>query len=164
MISGKAEGLDRSGWEIGPWDDEPDWAHGIADNGLHYAIRRNGLGALSGYVGVPEGHDLFEARLDEWWSRPRSVKLVSIHGGITYSGFDFKLHQSPALPDNLWWLGFDCAHFGDRLPGLRTSSRVYRDFDYVRQGVIRLASALLTPLEALALTHDSNESPTEERS
>ena len=59
MVSGKSDMIDKSGWAEGPWDDEPDWAYGVADNGLNYAIRRNGVGALAGYVGLPEKHDLY---------------------------------------------------------------------------------------------------------
>lgn len=49
--------IDKSTWPRGPWDDEPDkvqWEDAATE--LPCLIVRNGLGALCGYVGVPEGH------------------------------------------------------------------------------------------------------------
>lgn len=58
-------------------------------------------------------------------------------------------------PQSVWWVGFDCAHSGDRKPGfekcLRTLCEVdpkivallqgqYRDFAYVRAQVVALAA------------------------
>lgn len=52
--------IDKSEWDRGPWDDEPDkvqWVDEVA--GLDCLIVRNRGGALCGYVGVPGGHPLF---------------------------------------------------------------------------------------------------------
>lgn len=54
-----------------------------------------------GYVGIPKAHKLAKhgANLDS----------ISCHGGITYS--ESKLHCCD--DEDTWWIGFDCAHFGD---------------------------------------------------
>jgi hypothetical protein len=69
-------------------------------------------GQLNGYAGVKPGHPLWgvdyddcelpyegEARIDMW--------RIEVHGGITWSGtFSY-------MEEDIWWIGFDTAHFGD---------------------------------------------------
>lgn len=50
-------------------------------------------------------------------------------------------------PDHVWWFGFDCAHYGDRMPATEAHSPFgregqYRDFDYVTNEVKGLARQL----------------------
>lgn len=59
-------------------------------------------------------------------------------------------------PDEVWWFGFDCAHFGDLLPGMAAYMRgdmvsmteglqrddVYRDLGYVEAQISGLAAQL----------------------
>lgn len=52
-------------------------------------------------------------------------------------------------PDMVWWLGFDCAHAGDLVPGMRRLLRglihdgdVYRTLDYVKNECRHLAQQL----------------------
>ena len=57
---------DKSGWEQGAWQDEPDKVQWIdEETGLDCLIVRNPGGALCGYVGVAEGHSLFEVSYSE---------------------------------------------------------------------------------------------------
>lgn len=88
---------------------------------------------------------------------------VSVHGGLTYSAGCQEngpiCHTpAPGEPDNVWWFGFDCAHYMDLAPGLRAQLRtlpglghdpdevhkedVYRDLAYVEAEVERLAEQL----------------------
>jgi hypothetical protein len=139
-------------WGAGPWCDEPDkvqfQAHGYA--GL---IVRNQMGALCGYVGVPADHP--------WFDKDYEDVDADVHGGLTFAGRcreddkEFGICHVPAagMPDLVWWLGFDCGHAGDFLPsynrlvagGIRALSSLfsdgdaYRDVDYVRGEVRRLA-------------------------
>lgn len=60
----------------------------------------------------------------------------------------------PGSPDDVFWLGFDCAHAGDLSPGIENAYRylgsrpsfaegnVYRDVQYVQDEVTNLASQL----------------------
>jgi len=50
-------------------------------------------------------------------------------------------------PDKVWWLGFDCAHYQDLIPGIDKhnpdlKSRTYKDLNYVKAGNKSLASQL----------------------
>jgi hypothetical protein len=50
---------DRTGWEPGPWDDEPDKIEFTTTVGLPGLIVRSHSGGLCGYVGVPPGHQFY---------------------------------------------------------------------------------------------------------
>lgn len=76
----------------------------LEDNGTKYkcAIKANGLGYLCGYVFVPEDHPKHGTSLEN---------DIFVHGGITFC--DTTLPGYPEQPKGTW-IGFDCAHFGDR--------------------------------------------------
>lgn len=52
----------------------------------------------NGYVRIPEGHVLHGI--------PYDGLLINCHGGLTFSGDHLKGCEG-------WWIGFDCAHYGD---------------------------------------------------
>ena len=154
---------ERRPYGSGPWDSEPDkvqWrAHGFA-----CLIHRNRVGALCGYVGVPEGHELYQVDYDnapEWlWEHT--------HGGLTYSDLCQDVedeshgicHVDQVGEGEVWWLGFDCAHLGDEVPGMLSFHeemlaslgdgggvepgvpRAYRDVPFVRAVCERMAEAI----------------------
>jgi hypothetical protein len=145
--------VDKSDWPRGPWNDEPDKKQWTDEaTGLPCLIHRGPSGALCGYVGVTDGHIYF--RVDY------GAVDVDVHGGLTYADFcspsDDESHgicHVPAAgePDHVWWLGFDCAHFGDCCPEFKSSANhTYRDFDYVTAEVTRLAAQLKSAGEASA--------------
>lgn len=110
---------DRATWPKGEWDQEPDlieWRD--AATGYPCLIVRGPLGSLCGYVGVPEGHPCH----GKDYSAVEESTGVAPHGGLTYSdacaGNICHVPQ-PGEADNVWWLGFDCAHSGDVSPGLK---------------------------------------------
>lgn len=97
--------------------------------GLSYRITRNpATYTLCGYVGVPFGHPY-------WGRHYRDLgDDIEVHGGLTFSAEG---------DDNLWWLGFDCAHLGDRIPTMPSFyGGVYRNEDYVRAECLHLAEQL----------------------
>lgn len=140
----------RETWAKGPWDDEPDlveWRHPYFP-GLPLLAVRNAVGAWCGYVGVPPGHP--------WHGKDRDACDADAHGGLTYSdkcSGDICHVAAPGEPDDVWWLGFDCAHAGDVMPSvvailaakrLDTFGDVfgndkYRDLAYVMDEVEGLA-------------------------
>lgn len=135
----------------GPWIDEPDrkeWRHA----GLPCLIVRQDLGALCGYVGVPPGHP---AHGQDYGSVD-----VSVHGGLTYGDrCTGKIcHQpQPGETDEIWWLGFDCAHAFDLVPGLvvrlpgilrESLGGEYRTIEYVEGEVNQLAEQLRAMVQA----------------
>lgn len=128
--------IDRTGWGPGAWDAEPDrdeW-HDEA-TGLPCLVVRNKLGALCGYVGAPPGHP--------WHRLPGSsdaLEDVDVHGGVTFAN---SCHPpichtpAPGEPDDVWWIGFDCAHCGD--PSACTTRRGDRSARRAARSVRRAA-------------------------
>jgi len=109
--------MDKAGWPEGPWMTEPDKEQWTDEaTGLPCLIKRNGSGALCGYVGVTEGHP--------WFAQDYDYVEADVHGGLTYADFCQEGDDGhtichivdPGEPDRVWWLGFDCAHCGDYLP------------------------------------------------
>jgi hypothetical protein len=134
----------------GPWKDEPSKIQWVDQaTGYPCLIVRGGGGALCGYAGVYPGHPYHKVNYD-------SVD-VEVHGGLTFSAPCSHSNDEsqgvchipePGTSDDVWWLGFDCAHFGDLMPGmlniLRSTERdVYRDVRYVTAEVTGLAAQLL---------------------
>lgn len=146
--------IDRAGWGEGPWDNEPDrieWE----SHGFPCLMRRTDMGNWCGYVAVLPGHPVFEKNYND--------VDVNVHGGLTYAEH---CHGSichvpkPGEPDNVWWLGFDCAHGGDVVPSYRRLYKEiglsataftgfddrlrerYRDVPYVRDQIEHLAAQL----------------------
>ena len=146
---------DKSKWKDGEWTNEPDKAQWIdEDTGLDCLIVRGPMGALCGYVGVPESSKYFEKEYEE--------VDVDVHGGLTFadkcrpSDDESKgvCHiEEGAANETVWWLGFDCAHAWDYSPSYSSREdgddvfrqghdEVYRDFGYVKLEVKRLAKQL----------------------
>lgn len=155
VITERADWIDRSSWGPGPWDDEPDrivWEH----EGFPCLVQRSHLGHLCGYVGVSKGHPWFG--IDVFAD---GAPDVDAHGGLTYGGNSSDGLLEPAISraiglDNVYWVGFDCAHFMDLVPAVaafdeRLFGRLgpvdhnsYKTIGYVRSEVISLAEAAKT--------------------
>lgn len=129
----------------GLWSDEPDkkqWTD--PTTGLPCLIVRNKLGALCGYVGVSKTHPDFGKHYGE--------VPVDAHGGLTFSdrcdGSERGICHvvDPSEDDEVWWLGFDCAHGSDGVPGMERYGMFfdgpYRTVEYVTEQVAKLARQL----------------------
>lgn len=146
--------VDKSAWGAGPWQDEPDklqWRDEAT--GLPCLIVRHPSGGhLCGYVGVSADHPYFGKGYD--------LVDVDVHGGLTFADrcqSDGRICHvvESGEDDNVWWLGFDCAHCWDLSPGFQSTLRAYglpprptdledeyRTLDYVRQQCVLLAGQL----------------------
>ena len=144
--------IDKSTWGSGPWQSEPDkvqWTD--PETALPCLAIRGPAGSWCGYVGVSNNHPAFEKDYDD--------VDVHVHGGLTYADHcqtgQPESHAichvpEPGQPDNVWWLGFDCAHAFDLMPAftamLPTIGKLpqaeYRTLDYVRGEVASLARQL----------------------
>jgi hypothetical protein len=136
----------------GPWQTEPDrleWRH----NGVPCLIVRNPSGALCGYAACPPEHPWHGKAFDMHWDETENPE---VHGGITFSGLCQEGGKichvpQPGEPDDVWWLGFDCAHSGDLTPrdvkeGYtlgRFGPAKYRDVEYVKAEANSLAEQIL---------------------
>lgn len=147
----------------GPWNAEPDYQQFEA-HGLHCIVSRNPMVFnWCGYVGVPPGHPAYGK---DW----KDLMEIDVHGGLTFAsecGNHICHIPEPGEPDQLWWLGFDCAHYGDLVPGVEAMKRklgpspeiikipefmkaefekmnrqTYKTYDYVRKETIYLAEQL----------------------
>ncbi len=136
--------------------DEPDGAQWTDPaTGLKCLIKRNSMGAFCGYVRVP--HSNLRKRLSKFgrtlsvgrWRHcgydHSAVRRIDVHGGLTFSG-RFRRGRFSG-----YWLGFDCAHHDDIMPGmvvfeakmgLRSSTGTYRNFAYVKGQCESLAAQL----------------------
>jgi hypothetical protein len=130
--------VDKANWPPGPWQREPDKRQWLDEaTGLPCLIvRHDHSGHLCGYVGVSPGHP--------WYEKTDEAVEARVHGGLTFCGKcrpDGRIcHKvEPGEPDDVWWLGFDCAHCGDLTSIDRCGVAVcgysrgdqYRDFEYV---------------------------------
>jgi hypothetical protein len=144
--------IDKSAWPDGPWEKEPDKIQWTDEaTGLPcLAKRHDRMGFLCGYVGIPPEHPLFGVPYEQ------VVGIEEPHGGLTYSdrcqdGPEDKAvcHiPEPGEPDDVWWLGFDCGHFMDYLPGMETLlgedplGGTYKTISYVQKECSHLAAQL----------------------
>lgn len=145
--------VDKSEWERGEWDDEPDFKQWQSHGLVCLAVRNNG-GGLCGYVGVKPGHpaygrDLCGSEYDE---------RLDPHGGVTFSRTSERyakhVDDENGEARDLFWVGFDCAHSGDASPaysaiykktGLAYRSELgetYKNIAFVTAEVERLAKQL----------------------
>lgn len=130
----------------GGWNNELDRLL-FESHGFPCLARRNvHLGNWCGYVGVPKNHPAY--------GKSYSEIDVDVHGGLTYAnrcdgdpvnGVCHKAKEGE--PDDLYWLGFDCAHFGDITPvsllfGIPSYDIHYWTLEEVKQECINLAEQL----------------------
>ena len=139
--------IDKSAWGDGPWQHEPDKIQLDLVHGFPALIKRNPSGALCGYVGVERTHPAYGKHYDN--------VDVDIHGGLTFAAACSHGDEAtsichvpaPGTTDDIWWLGFDCAHAFDYSPAYghhftRLDDDVYRDVAYVTAEIERLALQL----------------------
>lgn len=148
---------DRSGWDSGPWDGEPDKVQFVDEaTKLPCLAVRNHSGAWCGYVGVPPEHKHFGKGYND--------VDYDVHGGLTFADkcqpSSDESHgichvPAPGEPDHVWWFGFDCNHCDDFAPGMhfrlkslghdfRIPGEEYRTLDYVKAQCAKLAAQLIT--------------------
>jgi hypothetical protein len=144
---------DRTKWESGAWDNEPDKAQWTdAATGLPCLIHRNYFGAWCGYVGVSPDLITYLGGLD-------ITDTIDVHGGITYqsmcaehtndvNGEGIGHVPESGEPDTVFWFGFDCSHHMDMGPAniwtIGLSYRgTYRDMAYVKAECASLAQQLM---------------------
>lgn len=144
-----------------PWEDEPDRVEfeykGYAC--LINRVNREAMGHFCGYVAIPPGH--------KYHGKSYQDIEVEVHGGLTYA------HEcqgeichvpKPGQNDNVWWVGFDCAHSWDLIPGMwkmrqpggilhettklfpevkSEEFETYRDIEFVRNEIHSLVDQLI---------------------
>ena len=143
--------VDKTGWPDGQWQSEPDKIQWLdPDTRMACLINRHpAMGHFCGYVGVPPGHRFHGADAD-------AVEGIGAYYGLTFSGpchdGDDKSRgvchvPDPGEPDEVWWLGFDCAHLDDLSPAHTDSvsaryGATYKTAEFVQAEVASLAKEL----------------------
>ena len=61
-----------------------------------------------GYVGIPRSHKFYGKEYTEIESQ---IDHGDCHGGLTFSSRS--IGEKYPIESDLWWFGFDCAHYGD---------------------------------------------------
>ncbi len=91
-----------------------------------------------GYVGVPNSHPDYKKSYTE------VEEKYSVHGGLTFSD---EIEYIGALPDDLWYFGFDCGHYGDMYAvddavkyGLRITPSMAEMFRLINETVVNECS------------------------
>lgn len=149
-------------WEVGP--DIVEWV----DPQTGYrcrAERHPRMRHWCGYVQIPEHHPWHGKSYNDCispgctndreettcWDEdpPHHIDaLVEVHGGVTWGGHYPGVDEVPG-----WWLGFDCAHFMDLVPGINgpegllprtpfSEHLTYRDIGYAREQTASLAAQI----------------------
>lgn len=153
--------LDKSEWEDGPWMAEPDkvqWYDDATDLPC-LIVRTPHSGHLCGYVGVRPGHPWHGKHYDDV-EVPGEEYGPDVHGGLTFAG-PCNPQETPEIgichipkegdTDDIWWLGFDCAHCDDysrmayakKIPETRfdwEKRSSYKDVGFVEAEVAKLAA------------------------
>lgn len=161
--------VDRSRWQRGPWDSEPDHVDWVDDTtGLRCAAwRSRSSGHWCGYVEIPEGHSLHGVGVYD--SSPALAAILSkrletavdvgtlglgeligvMRGELRpCPGEAFTVHGGVTFSGHFdstsdWWIGFDCSHHRDVTP-IDTSwcDGDYRSLSYVRGECRELAKQI----------------------
>lgn len=74
--------------------------------GLTCVVAMMSLGHRCGYVGVPKEHKYYGANYVD-------VNHIDCHGGLTYSSPHENCNYPVKEHSDLWWFGWDYAHYGD---------------------------------------------------
>lgn len=87
------------------WDNEPDRLEFEHADFKCLILRPSEMKHLCGYVGLPKWHP--------YYGKDYNGIDVEVHGGLTFS----QQGDGERWDKDLWWLGFDCAHSQDLVPG-----------------------------------------------
>ena len=100
-------------------------------------LRHPELKHLCGYVALSFNHP--------YYGKDYNDIDVSVHGGLTFAG----TRDGDSRGKGFWWVGFDCAHFGDYSPGIGEllhrefrEDEHYRNLEYVTNELKSLAFQL----------------------
>jgi hypothetical protein len=143
---------DKSLLPKGVWQKEPDIRFFSYNNYPCLILRCYVLGHLFGYVGIP---------LESKYTIEENYECLIVHGGVTW--YKDRLpgqldYPDIIIPENKFWIGFDCAHYGDKMPfewqsyipkhldkfqNLFNKNDVYRNIKFVEKELIKLVDQVI---------------------
>jgi hypothetical protein len=170
--------VDKTKWERGPWDDEPDLENLTTAEGFDALIfRPEWSGNLCGYVGVPASHPWHGKEYgdtvrptEKQASAPVDMDRVSVLSLLAMAASDtdpdtkaridciIRVHGGLTYSGagrarfgekpDFWYFGFDCAHSGDLSPAY--ASRYGFGFDDQYRDIDYVRSEIATLSKQLA--------------
>ena len=136
----------KATWGTGAWSGEVDLVRWVDKaTGLPCVVYRTDMGSLCGYIGIKETLSTMYSLFYGLGYEDELLGEVRVHGGLTFSG---KFNNVEEIYKDVWWFGFDCAHFMDIVPQLREmflsrsgakEGGTYKDIGYVTSEVESLA-------------------------
>lgn len=118
---------------IRPWNETPNDEKFVYEDYRCEVWQHPNLGYFCGYVMIPKDNKLFKVDYTD-----DKFPNLSIHGGITFSDCD---------EDGNWWIGFDCGHFSDLVPGLldnvSSENASYKGLAYVKRQLMGLIDQVM---------------------
>lgn len=117
------------------------------------AVRDMSMGIWKGFVGLEEGHSLYEKTIDHIIGIPQALDLFRCaHGGLTGAGRLSAKYQNYAK--NCWWIGIEASQSSDLMPLLKLdqvspdmakviNNQTYKDLHFIRRETNKLAKQLL---------------------
>jgi hypothetical protein len=84
-------------------------AKGKTEEGFYWFIRNIGTHPTA-YIGIPKEHKYYGKHYEDI--------SIEVHGGLTFSEEDFMFNP---IQLDIWWIGWDYAHYGDYTPPLSNS-------------------------------------------
>lgn len=121
---------------------------GTLSSEFEYAITHNTRGHRCGYLKLLPGHPWHGVGYSDLHD------LIDVHGGLNFADPDVRCDK--AGDDDGWWIGFDCAHFGDACDwdlALESHRQDFKSmpyaFSFFDQGVIRTTEYVRDQLEYL---------------
>lgn len=121
---------------------EKDW---MTESGLRAVVVVQDFGNRCGYVAVPKGATTYGEHYDD--------VQVDVHGGLTFSE---RGDTYPVEADDVWWFGYDCAHYGDARDPTLMSPKYKEMYDkgmfgsIFDDGVVRSLEYCVEQCESLA--------------
>jgi hypothetical protein len=152
--------VDKTSWERGPWDDEPDLENLTTAEGFDALVfRASWSGNFCGYVGVPPGHPWYGKEYgasvkitEKQATEPVDIDRVSVISLLAMSMYDSESDDLASIDciirvhggltysgfgrerfgekPDHWYFGFDCAHAGDLSPAYASKYGLGYDDQY----------------------------------
>ena len=102
---------------------KPNWPH--MESFFHYkgyacVVLLQRMGHRCGYVGIP-------ASKPHYGESYMHLENIECHGGLTYSD----TYMPADVPNGLWWIGFDCAHWQDA-PDVEATRKIFGEYEALR--------------------------------
>ena len=93
-------------------------------------------GFYNGYVALTED--------DKWYGKEYDDIDINVHGGLTFSSFgNDHLDRCNENGQNLYWIGFDCMHYGDYDEVFSLHSKCNKSPEYIVNEIFEMVHQII---------------------